>query len=157
MNVKKHNNSGFTLVEVICAVTVLMLVVLPIFTGFVMAAKTNAAISEKLEINLILQNELEKVKVTGRIDDCYYDGHPTTVVLEKGDYGGNNSSGVMLPNGAGYTKMSSEIELKIEFEQVKVTTEEQKIAYYIITFTYDNETEDDKSDDVVLKGVYSPW
>jgi DNA polymerase-1 len=62
VKVKKHNNSGFTLVEVICAVTVLMLVVLPIFTGFIMAAKTNAAISEKLEINLILQNELEKVK-----------------------------------------------------------------------------------------------
>lgn len=157
MKTLKNNNRGFTLVDVICAITILMLVVLPVLTGFLMAAKTNAKISDRLEVDLVLQNELEQIKATGVIENVRYDGNSTTAVLEKGEYGGNNLSGVMLPKGK-YTKTSSEIDMTILIDQVKINVDgNNSIAYYIITITYDNETEDDTSDDVILKGVYSPW
>ena len=157
MKIKKRNNRGFTLVEVICAVTILMLVVLPIFTGFLMAAKTNSEISDKLDVNLVLQNELEQIKATGKIENVFYEGISTTAIFENGEYRGNNSSGVMLPYGK-YTKTLSEFDIIISVDQSKINIDgNNSIAYYIITITYDNETEEDTSDDIILKGVYSPW
>lgn len=152
MKIKKQNNQGFTLVEVICAVTILMLVVLPIFTGFIMAAKTNAEISDKLDVNLILQNELEQIKATGKIED-----------LSLGEGSGEASLGKykmddsLVPRG-NYIKTVQEINMNINIEPVEVNVDtSNSIAYYIITITYDSETKDDTSDDITLKGVYSPW
>ncbi len=152
MKTIKMNNRGFTLVEVICAVTILMLVVLPIFTGFLMAAKTNAEISDKLDVNLVLQNELEQIKATGIIENVRSGEH-----LVKASLGNYKIGDSLVPSG-NYIKTVQEIKININIEPVKVNIDtNDSIAYYIITITYDNETEDDTSDDVILKGVYSPW
>lgn len=155
----KGNNKGFTLVEVVCAVAILMLVVLPIFTGFLTAAKTNARIGDKLDVELVLQNELEQIKATGVLK-ANQGGHPVEVTFAKGELNGtyqNNKIEISLPKGD-YTKTVSDIDIKLSVAQVAVDIQDDNtIAYYIITITYDNQTADDESDDIVLEGVYSPW
>jgi type II secretory pathway pseudopilin PulG len=155
--VNKNSNKGFTLIDVICAVTIMMLVVLPIFSGFVMAAKTNAKINERLDIELILQNELEIIRATGKLSGVECSGIPTTAILCKGNINGKDEDNIEHPKGE-YTKTVSEIDIVYFVEQVKSDlNDDSSIAYYRITITYDNQTPDDTSDDILVKGVYSPW
>ena len=147
MNMKKSNNRGFTLIDVICAVTILMLVVLPIFTGFLMAAKTNARMDRQLEARMTLQNLMEEIKAKGTVA---VDEPQITLSFAKG-----NVDDTELPKGAyTITKEEGVITLDISQEKVISSGDDNRLAYYVITLTYsDAENEIEES----LTGVYSPW
>ena len=160
--IKKPNNKGFTLVEVVCAVTIMMLVVVPIFTGFLTAAKTNAKINRQLEINLMLENELESIKATGKIvnpkqgDTLLSD----PVELEQG----TPEELEWENNKAEYTKEIKDSNGAVKYvigittEAVAVSDSDDTIAYYKITLTYTPPAEgENESQSFVLKGVYAPW
>lgn len=160
MKVQK-NNKGFTLVEVICAVTIMMLVVVPIFTGFLMAAKTNAAIGDKLEISMMLENELESIKATGKITNVKLNETDILVYdLERGEIQATESA----PNAdiKTFDKTISvndiDYSISITVEAIPVSDSDKTIAYYTIILVYSAEdAESNQTEEHIIKGVYAPW
>lgn len=59
---KKISNQGFTLVEVLVAITILAIVVLPFLNSFYMAARTNAKAKKLMDATTAAQNVLEELK-----------------------------------------------------------------------------------------------
>ena len=58
----KQSNKGFTLVEVLVAILVLSIIVVPLLTAFVMSAKTNSKARQTMRATTVAQNVLEDMK-----------------------------------------------------------------------------------------------
>ncbi|MDD3138993.1 MAG: type II secretion system protein [Lachnospiraceae bacterium] len=59
---KKCNNKGFTLVELLVAIAILAIIVGPLLHGFVTATKVNSKAKKQLEENTVAQNVMEELK-----------------------------------------------------------------------------------------------
>ena len=66
MNKKNHirgkQNKGFTLVEVLIAITILAIIVAPLLHAFVTAARTNAKAKQLMKATTLAQNVMEEMK-----------------------------------------------------------------------------------------------
>ena len=159
MKVQK-NNKGFTLVEVICAVTIMMLVVVPIFTGFFMAAKTNAAIGDKLEISMMLENELESIKATGKMsgyqrNSIVYDLELTkSGIKQETDKEINTYFPDTLGENETYECFCEE---KNIYASISMSIYNSNVAYYTIILIYDPNSENPDDNVILESGVYAPW
>ena len=58
----KQLNKGFTLVEVLVAITVLSIILVPLLSAFVVAANTNAKARQTLRATTLAQNVMEELK-----------------------------------------------------------------------------------------------
>ena len=156
MKVQK-NNKGFTLVEVICAVTIMMLVVVPIFTGFLMAAKTNAAIGDKLEISMMLENELESIKATGKLTNVT--GYTDDVPLgDRQKYKELNPVDDITKFEKSISSNGVDYPILITVQAVPLSDNDDTIAYYTIILVYSAEdAESNQTEEHIIKGVYAPW
>lgn len=76
---KKNSNKGFTLVEVLVAVVVLVVVVLPLLNSFYVASRTNAKAKKLMDATTAAQNVFEELK-GAKLDD-FITAHSET--LEK--------------------------------------------------------------------------
>lgn len=65
---KKKNNKGITLVELIVTVTILAIIVAPLLRAFVISAQTNAKAKERLQATDLAQNIMEGLEAYG-VDD----------------------------------------------------------------------------------------
>ena len=156
MKVQK-NNKGFTLVEVICAVTIMMLVVVPIFTGFLMAAKTNAAIGDKLEINMMLENELEAIKAEGKLTNVT--GYTDDVPLgDRQKYNELNPVDDITKFEKSISSNGVDYPILITVQAVPLSDNDDTIAYYTIILVYSVTDEGDgQTEEYTVEGVYAPW
>lgn len=59
---RERNNKGFTLVELLVAITVLAIIVVPFMQGFVTAARTNMKAKKLQNATMIATNAMEKIK-----------------------------------------------------------------------------------------------
>lgn len=59
---QKQSNKGFTLVEVLVAILILAIIVVPLLSAFVMSAKTNAKARQTLRATTLAQNVMEELK-----------------------------------------------------------------------------------------------
>ena len=82
----KNNERGYTLIELIVAITILAIIAIPLMHGFVTAAKTNAKAREIEQATTVAQNTMEEVKATP-IEELVKDVEPykIPVMLENGD------------------------------------------------------------------------
>ena len=66
MNKKNHirgkQNKGFTLVEVLIAITILAIIVAPLLHAFVTASRTNAKAKQLMKATTLAQNVMEETK-----------------------------------------------------------------------------------------------
>lgn len=76
---KKNSDKGFTLVEVLVAVVVLAIVVIPLLNSFYMASRTNAKAKKLMDATTAAQNVFEELK--GEKLDDFITAHSET--LEK--------------------------------------------------------------------------
>ena len=60
--IKKQSNKGFTLVEVLVAILILSIIVVPLLSAFVVSANTNAKARRTLRATTLAQNVLEELK-----------------------------------------------------------------------------------------------
>ena len=72
MNRKNHirgkQNKGFTLVEVLIAITILAIIVAPLLHAFVTAARTNAKAKQLMKATTLAQNVMEEMKANSLED-----------------------------------------------------------------------------------------
>ena len=59
---RKQSNKGFTLVEVLVAIVILSIIVVPLLSAFVVSAKTNAKARMTLRVTTLAQNIIEELK-----------------------------------------------------------------------------------------------
>ena len=143
----KKNNKGFSLIDVVCAAAILALVALPICSGFLTAAKSNQRIHQKAEIVTMLDNELSLITTTGKatgLKNVADLSDLADVVFDENTVGGS------------YKKIISDKTILIVLDPVNSLRGDDSLAYIEVTLTYDNETVDDASDDVILEGVWIP-
>lgn len=60
---RTNNNQGYTLLELVVAITILAIIAIPLMHGFVTAAKTNDKAREIAQATTIAQNVMEDIKV----------------------------------------------------------------------------------------------
>ena len=60
--IKKQSNKGFTLIEVLVAILILSIIVVPLLSAFVVSANTNAKARRTLRATTLAQNVLEELK-----------------------------------------------------------------------------------------------
>ena len=60
----QKNNKGFSLVELLVAIAILAIIVLPLLHSFVTATKTNTKAKKSMEANTVAQNVMEEIKAT---------------------------------------------------------------------------------------------
>jgi prepilin-type N-terminal cleavage/methylation domain-containing protein len=63
--VKKKNNSGFSLVELMVTVAILAIIVAPLLRAFVVSAQTNTKAKERLRATNLAENLMENMEATG--------------------------------------------------------------------------------------------
>ena len=82
----KNNERGYTLIELIIAITILAIIAIPLMHGFVTAAKTNAKAREIEQATTVAQNTMEKIKATP-IEELIkgVEPHKDLGILENGD------------------------------------------------------------------------
>lgn len=61
----KRNNGGFTLIEVLVAIVVLGLIVVPMCSSLVMSARINAKAESILEAKLAVSSKVEELMASG--------------------------------------------------------------------------------------------
>ncbi|MCI5855813.1 MAG: prepilin-type N-terminal cleavage/methylation domain-containing protein [Agathobacter sp.] len=76
MRKKKHNNSGFSLVELIVTITILAIVVFPLLNAFVLSARTNAKAKERLRLTSIAENMMEGIEKMSLEELAYQFDYP---------------------------------------------------------------------------------
>ena len=59
---KRKQNKGFTLVEVLIAMTILAIIVAPLLHAFVTASRTNAKAKQLMKATTLAQNVMEELK-----------------------------------------------------------------------------------------------
>ena len=88
---KKHlkNNKGFSLLELIIAITILAAVMIPMLHSFVSAARANAKAKKLMEATTAAQNLMEEMKISGPsgflVDHTQYDKEKVTVKDSNGN------------------------------------------------------------------------
>lgn len=82
----KNNERGYTLIELIIAITILAIIAIPLMHGFVTAAKTNAKAREIEQASTVAQNTMEEIKATP-IEDLIkgVEPHIIPIMQENGD------------------------------------------------------------------------
>jgi len=83
----KENNKGFSLVELLVAITVLVIVAVPLLHSFVSAARTNAKARKKMEATTVAENVMEQIKGTSLSDLLNTSSAGGTVRTEKNSDG----------------------------------------------------------------------
>ena len=131
-------NKGFSLIDVVVGAVILVLAVLPICSGFVAVARTDARYRERVNVERLLMNKYDEIMATGMIG-----GFSITDAAEV-------SEKIEYPISEG---VSSEGTIFVDTYLVKKW---ERIAYIEFTLTYNMGTEGDDSDDISLKGVYAP-
>ncbi len=81
---KGNSNRGFTLVEVLVAVVILAVVVVPLLNSFYTASRTNAKAKKLMDATTAAQNVFEELKAE-KLDDFIHDHTATKTELLKGD------------------------------------------------------------------------
>lgn len=76
MRKKKHNNSGFSLVELIVTIAILAIVVFPLLNAFVLSARTNAKAKERLRLTSIAENMMEGIEKMSLEELAYQFDYP---------------------------------------------------------------------------------
>ncbi len=76
--VKKENQKGFSLVELIVAIAILAIIVLPLLRAFVVSARTNAKSKEKLRTTELAQNIMEGITASDLESIAYQFNYPGT-------------------------------------------------------------------------------
>ena len=66
---KLKNNKGFTIVELIMAMTIFTLIMLPVFYGFATVARINKLSSQQMKINAVVKQIKENVPLYFKGDD----------------------------------------------------------------------------------------
>lgn len=84
---RTKNNQGYTLLELVVAITILALIAIPLMHGFVTAAKTNQKAREIEHATTVAQNVMEEIKVTP-VEELLEDVKPSKVssLTESGEY-----------------------------------------------------------------------
>lgn len=75
-SIHKPNNKGFTLVELLTAIVILAIVVVPLLNAFAVSARTNAKAKESMNATSIAQNIMENLKVTSIEELAYQFNYP---------------------------------------------------------------------------------
>ncbi len=142
------NDKGFSFIDVVVAAVILALAVLPVCSGFLSVAQSDAQLRRRAAVNRILVNELERVKATGKFGDI--------ILMSAEEYADDS-----LSEKAVYLLVADElgddtvITMTIEKKCIK-SGGETITAYIEFILTYDGGTSDDTEDDISLKGVYVP-
>ena len=76
MKKKERNNSGFTLVELLIAIAILMIIAVPFMRSFVTAARTNAKAQQIQNATLLATNIMEEVKANTMEDLAFQFNYP---------------------------------------------------------------------------------
>lgn len=97
-----NNQEGFSLVELLVAITILAIIVLPFLNSFVTASKTNSKAREQLVATTVAQNVMEEIKATSiealeKDDNFVFDDTLKKYVVT---YDGDQT--FMRVNGKGY-------------------------------------------------------
>lgn len=139
---KKISNQGFTLVEVLVAVTILAIVVLPFLNSFYMAARTNAKAKKLMDATTAAQNVLEELKAETLED--FLNAHTSTKqqVLDnagnpKQDLQGNDIYRYILPQTTSPANYSLTVDQRTFLARVSVDP---------VTYTTENGAAAKKSD-----------
>ncbi|MDF2943233.1 MAG: hypothetical protein K0S01_2091 [Herbinix sp.] len=95
----KLKNQGITLVEVIITLLIIMIIFVPLLSGFTASSKTNLVTKEKMYASNLADNLMEAVKVLGieGVAQQFYQTDPAAFLLGEGTsliYGEDRSSGV---------------------------------------------------------------
>lgn len=82
---RKRASAGFSLVEVVAAITVLGLVVAGVSTSLVTSIQFNARTEQRLQAELAVANAVERMRAVGYVPDTNYDGVTVTWTEDAGD------------------------------------------------------------------------
>lgn len=95
MRRKLMDNKGVTLVEVLVTIAILGIIITPVFSMFITAAKANASSDEKMKATFVAQEVMENIKATSDITSItspqYIGDYEITVGLKETDYKFNDS------------------------------------------------------------------
>ena len=82
----RKQNKGFTLVEVLIAITILGIIVVPLFQAFVTSANTNAKAKRVMDATTLAQSIVEELKA-GNLEDLakQFNGSEESTVITLGD------------------------------------------------------------------------
>lgn len=82
----KSNERGYTLIELIVAITILAIIAIPLMHGFVTVARTNAKARKIEQATTVAQNVMEEIKATP-LEDLLKGIEPyrDTIMLENGE------------------------------------------------------------------------
>lgn len=84
---KRKNNGGFSLVEILVAMAILASVVIPVCSSMVLSVRVNAKAEAILEARLAVSSAVEEMMAEGIVEDrdyeAYYPG--VTVTVTDGD------------------------------------------------------------------------
>ena len=75
---KSLNNKGLTLVELLIAIVVLAIIVVPLLHAFITSARINAKSKEKLRLTQIAQDIMEGLKAYTLEDIAYEFNYPNS-------------------------------------------------------------------------------
>lgn len=79
MQRKERNNKGFTLVELLVAITVLAIIVVPFLQGFVTAARTNLKAKKLQNATTLATNTMEEVKANSLENLAFQFNYPEKI------------------------------------------------------------------------------
>lgn len=102
---KLKNNAGYSLVEVVVAIAILALIIVPVSTGMVTAFKMNAKAEQLMQAELAVSSAVEKLMANG------IDGKP----IAAEEYPGVTIKTDLADNGLYY-------EVTVKSDTVEVTT-----------------------------------
>ena len=102
---KLKNNAGYSLVEVVVAIAILALIIVPVSTGMVTAFKMNAKAEQLMQAELAVSSAVEKLMAKG------IDGKP----IAAEEYPGVTIKTDLADNGLYY-------EVTVKSDTVEVTT-----------------------------------
>lgn len=110
MVLRKHNQTaGFSLIEVLVAITILGLVVVPIGSSLVLSFRLNARSGDTLQAQLAVSSAVETIMAEGFTDEDDYIGRFENVTVEE--------LTLDPPSAAHYITVSSKV-----VDNVSVTT-----------------------------------
>ena len=83
---RKHNSTaGFSLIEVLVAITILGLVVVPIGSSLVLSFRLNARSEDMLQAQLAVSSAVETIMAEGYEEDLKIDYDRFSVIIEEDD------------------------------------------------------------------------
>lgn len=117
MNCDKEQNKGFTLMEVLIAITILAIIVGPLLHSFVVAAQTNAKSKQILRSTTLAQNVMEELKAYSLEDIArQFNSKPGQVYT-------TDTSITSLASDAAYEALVTTVDGKDVYTAVKTTAD----------------------------------